>query len=131
MIHRVLTFGLAVAVQAGALYAPFLHAHVDEDADHHHPSPVHAHFSGHTARSEAHHGVSLQEPEHDRAIYLQMFVAVQAPLFEIPAVPPPLFALAAAPERPAHMTVEVTHGHDPPRVHALDSRPPPILPVLI
>jgi hypothetical protein len=132
VIRRVLAFGLAVAVQAGAVYAPFVHAHVDDDADHHdHPTSVHAHFSGHAPSHTAHNGVTLDEPDHDRAIYLQVFVAVNPVPFEIPAVAPSPFDLTAPAERPAHLTVEVTHGHDPPLGAALDSRPPPASPVLI
>jgi hypothetical protein len=131
VIRRVLTFGLAVAVQAGAVCAPFLHAHVDEDADHHQPAAVHAHLSGHAPSHAAHCGIALDEPDHDRAIYLQAFVAVQPAPFEVPAAAPALFDLTTPPEQPAHVTVEVTHGHDPPLVSALDSRPPPFLPVLI
>jgi hypothetical protein len=131
VIRRLVTFALAVAVQAGAVYAPFLHAHVDEDHDDHHSTSVHAHFSGHTPSHALHHGMAVDDLDHDRAVYLQMFVAVQATAFEIPAVAPAPFDLTALPERPAHVTVEVTHGHDPPLVAALDSRPPPFLPVLI
>ena len=131
MIRRVLTFGLAVAVQTGTVWGPFLHAHVDEDHDDHHSTPVHAHFSGHAPSHAVHKGVAVDEPDHNRAIYLQVFVAVQPAAFEIPAIAPALFDLAAPPERPAHVTVEITHGHDPPLVSALDSRPPPFLPVLI
>jgi hypothetical protein len=131
VIRRVLTFGLAVAVQMGAVYAPFLHAHVDEDADHHQPTSVHAHFSGHTPSHAPCAGASADHPDHDRAIYLQVFVAVQPVPFEVPAAASSPFDLVAPAEQPAHVTVEVTHGHDPPLVSALDSRPPPFLPVLI
>jgi len=131
VIRRVFTFGLAVAVQAGAVYAPFLHAHVDEDADHHQPTSVHAHLSGHAPSHAAHCGIGVDEPDHDRAIYLQVFVAVQPAPFDVPAAAPALFDLTAPAERPAHAAVEVTHGHDPPLVAALDSRPPPSFPVLI
>jgi hypothetical protein len=124
-VKRLLAFGVAVAVQIGAVWAPFLHAHVDEDAGHHQPTAVHAHLSGHAPSHAAHCGMALDEPDHDRAIYLQVFVAVQTVPFEVPAAAPALFDLTAPPEQPAHVTVEVTHGHDPPLVSALDSRPPP------
>jgi hypothetical protein len=102
VIRRALAFGVAVAVQASAVYAPFVHAHVDEDADHHdHPTSVHAHFSGHAPSHAAHNGVTLDEPDHDRAIYLQVFVAVNPVPFEIPAVAPSPFDLTAPAERPA------------------------------
>jgi len=126
VIRRALTLALAMAVQGGSLCAPFLHAHVDEDVDdHHHSTSVHAHVSGHAPSHARHDGVSVDEPDHDRAIYLQVFVAVEAAPFAVPAVAPALFDLTTPPERPAHAAVEVTHGHDPPRAAALDSRPPP------
>jgi hypothetical protein len=124
VIRRVLTFGLAVAVQAGAVCAPFLHAHIDENSDHHRPTSVHAHFSGHIPSHPACNGIAVDEADHDRAIYLQVFVVQPVPV-EVPAAVPTLFDLTAPPEQPAHVTVEVTHGHDPPLVSALDSRPPP------
>ena len=120
---------LALSVPIGAMCAPFLHAHVDEDADHHHPTSVHAHLSGHPS-DVPHNGATLEEPDHDRAIYLQTFVAVQPAPFDVPAIAPTLFVMAAPPERPAHVAVDVTHGHDPPLATALDSRPPPCLPDL-
>lgn len=123
---------LALCVPLGALCAPFLHAHVDEDADHHdHPTSVHAHVSGHAPSHAVPHGLTLDGPDHDRAIYLQVFVAVHPAAFEIPAVAQAPFDLTAPEERRAHITVEVTHGHDPPFAAALDSRPPPRIPVLI
>jgi hypothetical protein len=116
---------LALAVPIGALYGPFLHAHVD-DGDHHGEASVHAHLSGHDLPAREHHdGITVQEPEHERAIYLQAAVAVATALFDVPVAPPASFGLGAPPERPAHPAVEVTHGHDPPLVDALASRPPP------
>ena len=47
VIRRMLALGLALAVQGGAVCAPFLHAHVDADHDDHHSTSVHAHFSSH------------------------------------------------------------------------------------
>jgi hypothetical protein len=129
--RRVMAWLLVAAVPVGALYAPFLHAHVDE-ADHHHQTAVHAHLSGHErSHHHDHDGITVQEAEHARAIYLQAEAAVTTAQFDVPVAPPPSFDLGALHERPAHPAVEVTHGHDPPLVAALDSRPPPHFPVLI
>jgi hypothetical protein len=130
LIRRAIAWLLAVAVPVGALYGPFLHAHVEDDGDHHHETAVHAHLSGHGRAHNAHEGITVQEPEHERAIYLQAAVAVATALFDVPIAPPPPFGLGVLAERPAHPAVEVTHGHDPPLLDALDSRPPPSLPVL-
>jgi hypothetical protein len=131
MRRRVLTFGLVIAVHAGAVYSPFLHAHVDEDHDEHHSTPVHAHFAGHTPKHNSQDAASIDEREHDRAIYLQAFVAVEAAAFEIPLAAATTFTLTVPAERAPRVSVLVTHGHDPPFASALDSRPPPRIPVLI
>lgn|SRR5690242_3075193 len=123
---RIQAVALALAVPVGAMCAPFMHAHIDDDDDHDHAVSVHAHFSPHEARHASHEGINLEEPDHDHAIYLQVFVAVQPTPFEAPAIPPALFFLNAPEERPAHVAVEVAHGLDPPLASALDSRPPPL-----
>jgi hypothetical protein len=126
VIRRGLAFGLALAVQGGAVCAPFLHAHVDADHDDHHATAVHAHFSSHAPAHVRHEGVSIEDADRDRAIYLQVFVAVEASPFQSPALPRAIFTLIPVVERAPRTFVIVTHGHDPPLVAALDSRPPPL-----
>jgi hypothetical protein len=131
VIRRMLALGLALAVQGGAVYAPFLHAHVDADHDDHHSTSVHAHFSSHAPAHIQHSGlseggVSVEESDRDHAIYLQVFVAVQTSVFQPPALPRAVFAPVPVIERAPRTFVVVSHGHDPPLVHALDSRPPPL-----
>jgi hypothetical protein len=127
VIRRGLALGLAVAVQAGAVCAPFLHAHVDADHDDHHATSVHAHFSSHAPARIEHDGVSVEEADRDRPIYLEVFVAVEAAIFQAPSLPRVVFAPVRVIERAPRPFVIVTHGHDPPLVDALDSRPPPPL----
>jgi hypothetical protein len=129
--RRILALGLALAVQGGAVCALFLHAHVEADHDDHHATPVHAHFSSHAPARVEHPGfseggVSVEESDRDHAIYLQVFVAVQASVFQSPALPRAVFAPVPVIERTPRTFVVVSHGHDPPLVHALDSRPPPL-----
>jgi hypothetical protein len=137
VIRRLLALGLALAVPAGAVCAPFLHAHVDADHDDHHSTSVHAHFSSHAPAHVQHArfsegGVSIEDADRDHAIYLQVFVAVEASVFQSPALPRAVFAPIPVIVHTPRTFVLVTHGHDPPLVHALDSRPPPShLPVLI
>lgn len=131
VIRRMLAFGLALAVQGGAVYAPFLHAHVDADHDDHHSTSVHAHFSSHAPAHIQHSGlseggVSVEESDRDHAIYLQVFVAVETSVFQPPGLPRAVFAPVPVIERAPRTFVVVSHGHDPPLVHALDSRPPPL-----
>jgi len=126
VIRRMLALGLALAVQGGAVCAPFLHAHVGADHDDHHSTSVHAHFSSHAPAHIQHHGVSLEDATRDHAIYLQVFVAVEASIFQPQALPRSVFTPISVIERAPRTFVLVTHGHDPPLVHALDSRPPPL-----
>jgi hypothetical protein len=130
VIRRVLAFGLALAVQGGAVCAPFLHAHLDADHDDHHSTVVHAHVSSHAPMQVQHPGlpeggVSVEGADRDAAIYLQIFVAVEATPFHPPALPRGVFAAAPIVERAPRTFVIVTRGHDPPLLDALDSRPPP------
>ncbi len=127
MIRRLLALGLVLAVPVGAVCAPFLHAHLDTDHDDHHAISVHAHFSSHAPARVTHDGVSVEETDRDHAIYLQVFVAVEAAVFQTPALPRAVFAPVPLIERAPRTFVLVTHGHDPPLVHALDSRPPPLV----
>jgi hypothetical protein len=125
VIRRVLALGLALAVQGGAVCGPFLHAHVDADHDDHHSTSVHAHFSSHASAPVAHDGISVEDADRDHAIYLQVFVAVEASIFQSPALPRTTFAPVPVIERAPRSFVLVAHGHDPPLVDALESRPPP------
>jgi hypothetical protein len=126
VIRRVLAFSLALAVQGGAVCAPFLHAHVDAGHDDRHSTSVHAHFSSHAPAHARHQGMSIENAERDHAIYLQVFVAVAASVFQSPAIPRAVFAPVPVIERAPRPFVLVTHGHDPPLIDALESRPPPL-----
>jgi hypothetical protein len=126
VIRRMLAIGLALAVQGGAVCAPFLHAHLDTDHDDHHSTSVHAHVSSHAPSHIEHEGVSVEDADREQAIYLQVFVAVEASIFQSPALPRATFAPAPVIERAPRSFILVTHGHDPPLFDALDSRPPPL-----
>jgi hypothetical protein len=126
VFRRILAFGLALAVQGGAVCALFLHAHVEADHDHHQSTSVHAHVSSHAVTHIQHEGLSVEDADRDHAIYLQVFVGVEASVFTSPAIPRAVFAPLPVIERAPRTFVLVSHGHDPPRVHALDSRPPPL-----
>jgi hypothetical protein len=122
-----LALGLALAVQGGAVCAPFLHAHLDGDHDDHHTTSVHAHVSSHAPASLDREGVAIEEADRDQAIYLQVFVAVEASVFQAPPMPRAVFALVPVIARAPRPLVLVAHGHDPPLAAALDSRPPPLV----
>ena len=104
---------------------PFLHAHVDADHDDHQSASVHAHFSSHAPGHLKHQGVALEEADRDHPIYLKTFIAEEAAAVQSPALPRTVFAPVPAVERAPRQFILVTHGHDPPVAHQLDSRPPP------
>jgi hypothetical protein len=123
-VRRIVAIVLALAVPAGALRAPLLHAHPDGA---HHAAP-HAHLGGH----EHHHTTydapgnpAVHEQDEERAAYLDALAAVDARPVAVVGTTTPVFEPATPPERPAHASVEVTHGHDPPLADPLASRPPP------
>jgi hypothetical protein len=126
IVRKALSLALAVAIQATGLSAPFVHAHPDEhETSHHAGRTVHSHWADH---DQSHHSSDVPAfgtPDHDRAVFLNVFFAVAASTFSPPAV---TSAVAQAPvpsERPAHRVVEIAHGHDPPFSSSLPSRAPP------
>ena len=128
VIRTLTAVGLSVAIPLGALCAPLVHAHVDaRETDHHRAHEIHAHVSDHAARSTAPDGSTVQhEDETGRAVYLQLFVSVAHAGFDIPAAVVMSWKhLGAAAESPAHQSLHVVHGHDPPFLRSLSSRAPP------
>lgn len=125
-VTRTLTaVGLAVAIPLGALCAPLVHAHVDDhDADHHRTRTIHAHLSHHSSHSTA-AGSRVHEDEADRAVSLQLFVAVAPASFDVPAAVVTSWDLGTPAESPARHSLRVVHGHDPPFLTSLPSRAPP------
>ncbi len=122
---------MLAALPFGALYSPYLHAHVHEDDDHHRSTVVHAHVAGHGSDHDDHagdDGQAIGEVDHDRTVYLDSFVAVHPASVEPPVVRGSAFELVAPTERAAHHSVVVTHGHDPPSRTTFGLRGPPTLP---
>jgi hypothetical protein len=132
--RRLVAGTLVVAVQVAALLAPFVHAHPDDhDTDHHAAHAIHAHFSGHAQPARpAHRGASsLNDDDHDRAVFLQIFLGEAAAAFHVGAATVESFELAAPGERRAQLALQVVHGHDPPAVALLPARAPPLSPAVI
>jgi hypothetical protein len=126
VFRRLIAFGLALAVPGGAVCALFLHAHLDTDHGNHHSTSVHAHVSSHAPAHVEHDGIAVDDADRDHPIYLQVFVAVESTVFQTPAMPRAVFAAVPMVDHRPRTFVIVTHGHDPPLVDALDSRPPPL-----
>ena len=99
---------------------------------------MHAHLGGHAhahpdAGDEDADGEKRQalEPEHERAVYLPLFISEPLTAFDLPAAAPHGFVLAPPDEATGHASVAVSHGHDPPLVSSTPPRAPPVFPAFI
>jgi len=125
-VRRVIAIALSLAVQAAALSAPLVHAHPDDHAtEHHGAGEVHSHWAGHHHPQDSSHSPALDATDHDRAVFLNAFVAVAASSFPGQAVTLGAFELPAPRERAPHRVIEIANGHDPPCLRSLSSRAPP------
>ena len=140
MFRKGFALALSIAVPFAALCAPPVHAHVDDhdsahrDGAHHDGVAVHAHYAPHPSHAPPHeHDGSertrpthVEESEHDeQAVFLQLFVAVAAQTFVLPAVVPPVLTLTPPPDAGFPPQFHVVHGHDPPFLKSLPARAPP------
>lgn len=127
-MRKVLAVALSLALPAASLSAPFVHAHPDDHATAHHDGhAVHVHLAGH--HSPPHHpatGQTVEDDDHDRAVYVNAFVAVAAAVFSAPEFVVISFDLPVPTEQAAHRPVDVVHSHDPPSLRSLSSRAPPL-----
>ena len=125
-VRKVIALALALAVQAAALSAPLVHAHPDDHATEHHGArEVHTHWAGHAASHNSSDEPSLDAADHDRAVFLNAFLAVAASSFPAFGVTHAVFELPVPAERAAHQVIEVGRSHDPPSFRSLPSRAPP------
>ena len=126
MIRRLGAVGLCVAFQAAALWAPFVHAHPDDhETDHHHARAIHAHLSQHPGPAASEAGPAIGQPDHDRALFLQVFVTEAAAPFDAAAVAVPIVDTFVPGEMPAHPSLDAVNGRDPPDIRSIASRAPP------
>ena len=134
-MRRFLAVGLCASLVVASVAAPLTHFHNDDhETDHHAAQSVHAHFSSHHAQPAAGHDPGrpeIEAAEHERALYLQFFVAVAASTMTVPVAVVTSTLLVAPAEAPAHRSVHIVHGHDPPVFGPRPSRAPPASPVLI
>ncbi len=141
VIRTLTAVGLSVTIPLGALSAPLVHAHLDElDTDHHRAHEIHAHVAGHSSLPTAlpttlptvlpttTDGLRLDDHDAERAVSLQLFVAVAQASFDVPAAVVASSQLGTPAEAPARHSLRIVHGHDPPFVGSLASRAPPAFP---
>jgi hypothetical protein len=132
MMRKLIAVALAFGVHGMVLSAPLVHAHRDgHDTDHHRAHAVHAHLGGHMGAFRGPvRGPAVDDDDHDPAVYLQLFVSEARSTFSVPLAAVPSFDLIPPQESPAHRSVDVAHGHDPPFNPSSPSRAPPAFPVL-
>ncbi len=127
-MRKVYALALVLALQAAALVAPLVHAHVDTvESDHHRARTIHSHWEGHGQAHRQQSRAQTIEPDeyHDRAFFLDAFTAVTPePLFA-PALAVSQFLFPPSAEVAAHRVVDITHSHDPPFLPSLAARAPP------
>ena len=126
MLRKLIAVGLSATVQAAALGAPLVHAHLGaHESDHHQGAQtVHAHFSAH-ASSHHSEGRNLDDNDAERTVFLQLFIAVSAPLFHVTPALVAAFDLIVPVAAPPRDLLQVVHGHDPPLAGSGPSRAPP------
>ena len=127
-MRRFLAAGMCVSLVVASVAAPLTHFHDDDhDTDHHQARGVHAHFSGHHAPPVSHdpRQRDVEANDSERAVYLQVFVAVGGTSMSVPAAVVASIPVIAPPEAPAHRSVPIAQGHDPPVVRSRPSRAPP------
>jgi hypothetical protein len=139
MCRTLTAVGLSLAIPFGSLSAPLVHAHPSESGfDHHHANKIHAHVGGHASFHASHDGVAsdgvtptgtrLNDHDAERAVFLQLFVAVAQASFDVPAAIVTDWFVNSPAEAAAHHPLRIVHGHDPPFVASTGSRAPPAFP---
>lgn len=125
-MRKVIAVALSFLVQWGAITGPLVHAHPDDAATAHHDGrAVHAHWGGHAHSSDHSESPSLDADDHDRALFVNAFVAVSASVPEAPVVGQGAFALPVPAERASQRGIEVVRSHDPPLPGCRCPRAPP------
>ena len=126
MLSKFVAVVLVVAVQATAVGAPLVHAHLDNHTtDHHGARTVHSHFSGHHSSHSPDIGLRVEDNDAERTVFLQLFVAVGVASFgSLPAVVES-FEISVPAEAPRRQLFWVVHGHDPPFTRSRPARAPP------
>jgi hypothetical protein len=126
IVRKVIAVTLALVVQGAALTAPLVHAHPDDHATAHHSGrSVHTHWGAHEHSPHSGDELAIAADDHDRAVFLNAFVAVAGTPLTPVAVAQQPFEFPVPSERPAHRSVQVVHSHDPPILGSLPSRAPP------
>ena len=134
MGRRLLAISLTIALQAGALTAPLVHAHLDDHHDDHHAAgPVHAHLDGHALEHQALSGMPAIHAEESpwSVVHIPLFVAEHADVWLEPALPQAPFLFVDAGESLMRQPPDVVRSHGPPSVRPSSSRAPPVSSVLI
>jgi len=125
-VRKLVAVALCLLVQGAALTGPLVHAHPDDGATTHHSGrTVHTHWGGHTDSPHHSNAPAFDTPDHDRALFLNAFVATTAVIPLAPVVIQASFELPVPAERAAYRGIEVVRSHDPPSDTRQSPRAPP------
>jgi hypothetical protein len=126
VLRAAIVVTLSAAIQAAALTGPFVHAHPDDLVTAHHSGrSVHTHWSGHAQSRHPADASVFSTDDHDRAVFVDAFVATSGSRVTVPAVAQGTVDLLVPAARAAHRGVEVVRSHDPPFARLRSSRAPP------
>jgi hypothetical protein len=125
-VRTLIAVVVSFAIQSAAFTAPLVHEHPDDHAsDHHHGRVTHAHWSGHQHASRPADSPAIQADDHDRAVFLNAFVAVGASPLPRHAMVFETFEPAMPADRLVCRGIDIVRSHDPPLVLPTPSRAPP------
>lgn len=125
-MRKALAVAVSVAIQLSALSAPLLHVHPDsQTTDHHRGRTVHSHWVEHHPAESVPGTPAIEEADHDRAVFLNVFVARAGSWLPAPGLSLDVFALPAPAERRSSRAIDVVRSHDPPGGRTAPSRAPP------
>ena len=129
MGRGLLAIGLIGALQAAALSAPLVHAHLGEHHDPHHAAArIHAHVDGHRMHEHSPDSQTLAmqgEDSEGRVLQVPIYLAVHVDTTLEPAVAVASFDAVASSESVMHRPPQVVRSHGPPAIPSLNPRAPP------
>lgn len=125
-VRKAIAVALTVTIQGAALAGALVHAHPDDHATaHHHGRAVHTHWAAHAPGAQPTGAPAVGTADHDRAVFLNAFVAVAGSLIPAAAAPQDVFEVPVPPDGVGRRGVEVVRSHDPPPFPTVSSRAPP------
>lgn len=133
MLRQIAVGMLALALQASAWTAPWVHAHLDEhDTGHHHGRVIHVHLPHAAPSAEARatwqdrNAVNAPAADAETPFGVHAFIAVPSePVTAPPATMQAVFTLTVPSPRAGMVSLPHARDNDPPALTAFAARAPP------